>query len=108
MFSGIDSLLSNSNMNEQNQSDIDYGPTTGEPVIGRNGSINVGNMSANHGDVTSTRVQDIENKLPEAPALTSNDTIMQFLSSSATLPEVISAINELIKRDIRVIRYNKG
>lgn len=46
------------------------------------------------------RVQDVENRLPTEPKLTHNDVTMKFLSSSATLPEVIKKINELIKRDL--------
>ncbi len=48
------------------------------------------------------RVQDLETRLPREDLLTNNDVTMKFLSSSATLPEVIKKINELIKRDLTI------
>ncbi len=46
------------------------------------------------------RTQDIELREPQEKRLTNNDVTMKFLSSSATLSEVISKVNELIKRNV--------
>ena len=46
------------------------------------------------------RVQDLESKQTPNQELSSNNVPMAFLSSSATLADVISAVNELIKRDL--------
>ena len=50
----------------------------------------------------STRMQDMEYRLPQLPTLTTDDVPMAFLAKSADLPTVIKAINELIKRDLTV------
>jgi hypothetical protein len=49
-----------------------------------------------------TRIQDLENRQPKEGEEDSNRVPMAFLSSSATLSDVISAVNELIKRDLTV------
>ena len=45
-------------------------------------------------------IQDLDNRMPIEKEPTSNETTMKFLPSSASLSDVISAVNELIKRDL--------
>lgn len=47
-----------------------------------------------------TRVQDIESRLPMLEEPNSNEVPIKQLPSSATLADVISVVNELIKRDL--------
>lgn len=46
------------------------------------------------------KVQDLESRLPIDIESNSNEVPIRLLSSSATLTDVISAVNELIKRDL--------
>ena len=42
---------------------------------------------------SAKRTQDLELREPQEKRLTNNDVTMKFLSSSATLPEIISKVN---------------
>jgi len=48
-----------------------------------------------------SRVQDLENSMPIPTPLNTNDVPIKLLGGSATLSDVISTVNELIKRDLK-------
>ena len=52
----------------------------------------------------STRMQDIEYRLPKVPTPTTDHVPIAFLDDTADLAQVIKVINELIKRDLTVKR----
>ena len=52
----------------------------------------------------SSRMQDMELRLPILPTPNTDDVPMQLLDSNADLAQVIKVVNELIKRDLTIRR----
>ena len=50
--------------------------------------------------VDGERIVDTENRLPKLKVLTTNDVQISLLKKTATIPEIIVVLNELIKRDV--------
>ncbi len=101
MFEGINSVGSNSPINETEQDRDLREAEQDDNIAEQTGSIAKDRRSSNSIEEIEARLQDIENRLPAIRAPNSNDTEMAFLPITATLLDVISAVNELIKRNVR-------
>lgn len=108
MFMGIDSLMQNKWQMQQPTGKAFEGVFALMPFIrskmedrfnrDKDESTSI-NDETNIADIL-VKLHDMDARIPKERELTGNDTTMKFLHSSATLADVISAVNELIKRDL--------
>ena len=104
MFTGLESVGSNQNYSET-EADTKERMENEDSAFGdQNGTVAHGRTETNAVEEIMTRIQDIENKLPEFEPRNANDVPIAFLSDTATLQEVIKVVNKLIKRDLTVYR----